>query len=237
MSGVGCTSAATLLVSLAVVAGGCDMGTVEPSLLGGPQVLAARTVPRSASAGAPLTLDAWSWAGEGPPSWQACAAPWQATGSYAGGDGLTCPAGAIALGDGAPLDVTWPSSLAGGGWARLDLDGAVPAVLEVGAWPDLPHPEVAAIVGPAGAPLPTVVAPGQALDLGLETVDPLGAGLSATWFTTAGAIDPWHTAGDGGPTLEVPDDAAGALDVLVVVRDGAGGVGWASVTIALEGGR
>ena len=229
--------AGLVTAALGLVAAACDMGVVEPSLLDGPQILAARTTPRSAAAGEPIVLEALVRGDDATLTWRACAAPWQATGAYgpdSDGDALTCPTDALSLGVGNPLAVTLPEALDGVAWARLDLEGAVPAVLEVGAWPEEAHPEVTGILAAGGAELPSAVGPGVELDLVLEATDPLGEGLTATWFTTAGAVEPWRTTGAGGPVLEVPVDADGAIEVLAVVRDGAGGVGWASATIAVE---
>lgn len=210
---------------VALLAAGCNMGPVEPSLLDGPRVLAVQSTPRSLIAGQAHEITALVWDVDEPLTWQTCPAPWIP------GETITCPTDPIPAGSGNPLTLLAPAGLEKL-WLRLDAgeaSGLPPTIRPLGAFGDAPNPTVVALATPDG-PLPTSIKAGATLQLRAVLADPVGEGLVTNFFTTGGLFEPWRTRDDGLTTLEAPT-TPGPLTLIAVTRDAAAGVGWLEVTL------
>jgi len=199
---------------------GCDMAPAE--ILEAPRVLALRTEPAALAPGEPHTLTALTFAVEAELDWSWCDVAWSPT------EPPSCATGQIALGQGNPLVATLPE--ADSGWllaVPLD-DSALPAVkrLEVGS--GAANPVVSGITTNAGTTT-TVVAPGSTVELRAQTEGD-AAQLVVSWYVTDGTLEPARTLASEAATLEAPS-APGPLRVIAVVREQAGGTGWAEATL------
>lgn len=190
-------------------------------VLSAPRVLALHTEPAALAPGEPHTLTALTFEVDAELAWSWCQVAW------APSDPPTCPTGQIELGEGNPLEVTLPD--APSGWLlAAPLDGAaLPAVKRLDSESGAANPEVTAITS-GDTPLSSV-APGASIALGVTT-DGDPAALVVSWYVTAGTLEPARTLASETATLEAPTEP-GALRVIAVVREQAGGTGWVEATL------
>lgn len=216
-------------VVLGAVSACSDMGP-DPSLLDGPRVLAIRASPRVIpDAGGLVTLEVLAYSAT-TASWQGCETPWQPADE---GATLVCRSGPLLLGTGNPLTVTLPASI-DTLYVRVDAGEALPAVLRLTAGEDdRPNPEVTAIRKADDGELPAALVAEEQLTLKAVATNPAGGDLVTTFYTTGGGVDPWRAVAPDGATLTAPTDP-GAFDVIAVVRDTAGGVGWRRETLQVS---
>ena len=229
------TTRSPLLPLIALVAGlaGCDDMATEPSMLDAPRFLAVRATPPALAPAADVTLEALTWEID-TVRWDACPTPWAPTSP------LSCAAGAVPLGVGNPITFTPPDGLAQL-WIKAEADGApdvLPMIATLATDGPAANPTILG-VAPAEGALPAAVAPGATLPLrallGPATPVPDGADPRrvVSFYTSAGAFDPYRTFDDGETALLAPD-APTTAELRVVVRDAAGGTGWYATTIAVE---
>jgi len=221
------------LLALATLAAACDDMATEPSMLDAPRLLALRATPPNLASGGEVVLEALTW-DIADVRWEACATAWAPTSP------LSCPTGALALGAGNPLTVALPEG-ATALWIKAEAVEApevLPAIVALSSDGPTENPTLAGLVDADGAPL-GAVAPGAEVALhavlGAPTAVPDGADPRrvVSYFTSAGAFDPFRAFDEGLTTFLAPDAPATA-EVRVVVRDAAGGTGWYATTLAVE---
>jgi len=209
--------------------GGCEMKPAET--LDSPRILAIRTTPAALSPGQAHVLEALGFEVPGPIAWAYCRDAWQPT------EPLSCPSGAVALGEGNPLTVTMPEGVTSL-WLKAEAsDGAaLPAVKLVSGDSGAQNPEVQGVVGGSGA-LPTGVAAGAAqvvkVELGGEAA-PAADKLVVSWYVTAGELEPAVILASETSTWTLPM-VGGVARVIAVVREKAGGTGWAEAELTVGG--
>lgn len=210
---------------VAVAAVGCADSGAQPSLLEGPRVLAIRADPVALPAEGPVVLEALAHATT-EFTWRGCVLPWTAQ------TDPVCLGGELALGTGNPVTIDPPASLSAL-HVRLDARGpkgvAEPAILRLQAGAKGVNPTVE-LETASGVALPDGVAKGGTVRLRPRVAGGALADGVNTFFATTGEFSPWHTLGSDASTWTVPG-LPGPATVTVVVRDGAGGVGWRSAAI------
>jgi hypothetical protein len=207
--------------------GGCEMKPAET--LGSPRILAIRTTPPALSPGESHVLEALSFEVAGPIAWSYCRDAWQPT------EPLSCASGAVALGQGNPLTVTLPDGVESL-WLRAEAtDGeALPAVKLVSADSDAQNPEVLGVTGENGA-LPANVAVGAAVVVKVALGDEASADKQVvSWYVTVGELEPAVILASETSTWTMPA-VAGAARLIAVVREKAGGTGWAESALTIGG--
>lgn len=199
---------------------GCEMQPAET--LDYPRVLALRLEPAEPIPGEAHTATALTFE-TGPLTWSLCEEAWTPT--------LTCPTGAISLGEGNPVTFTFPDLESA--WLKAEAEGASPAVKLVEVASGATNPDTAVLVGKDG-PLPPGVEPEAELalrvDLG-ELSDEKKAELVVSWYVTAGTLEPARTLGTEEAILTTP--ASGSVRVVAVIREQAGGTTWAEATLTV----
>jgi len=217
-----------LVLIVAIGAAACDMPSAE--ILDAPRVLGLKSEPANLVPGGEALLTALVFDAPASLDWSLCEAAWAPT------EPLSCPTGAIALGSGNPLSITWPESLTSAWLQAVPGDGgALPAVkrVEVGTAAD--NPTVVAIATLAG-PLPTTLAAGATTDVVVTFPEATASGqLVVSWYTTGGKLDPGRTLGNEAATLVAPM-VAGPMRLIAVVREKAGGTSWTEATLTIGPG-
>ena len=215
-------------LGLAVAGAACADGGAQPWLLQGPRVLAIRADPVALPTGEPVVLEALAHATT-EFTWWGCSQPWIAQADP------VCPSGALALGSGNPVTVDPPAG-APALYVRLDARGpsgrAEPAIVRLQAGATGRNPLVA-IEQDSGAAVPATLA--KAADIRLRPRVPGGSptGAFTTFYATGGTFSPWRTVGSDASRWQAPE-LPGPVTVTVIVRDGQGGVGWQSATVAVQ---
>lgn len=183
-----------------------------------PRVLALKTEPAVLVPGAEHTLTALLFDVAATIEWRACAVAWVPD------EPPSCPTGAIALGQGNPLEVVLPAELDDLWLAASPTWGeALPAVKRLVADAVATNPEVLGLVS-------TPLTPGAPTELRVALADMSNAqDLVVSWYTSAGVLEPGRTLASEPAVLEVP--AAGPVRVIAVVRDTGGGTGWTEATL------
>lgn len=212
--------AAACLSLLPALLAACEMQPAET--LDYPRVLALRLEPAEPVPGEVHTASALTFEA-GPLSWSLCESAWTPT--------LSCPTGAVALGEGNPLTFTFPDLESA--WLKAEGEGASPAVKKVEVGSGAANPSTATIVG-ADGPLPGSLEPTSELSLGVELgdlSDEQKADLVVSWYVTAGTLEPARTLGTEPATLTAP--ASGTVRIVAVIREQAGGTTWAEATLTV----
>lgn len=199
---------------------GCEMQPAET--LDYPRVLALRLEPAEPAPGEVHTASALTFE-VGQLTWSLCEEAWTPT--------LTCPTGAITLGEGNPVSFTFPDLESA--WLKAEAEGASPAVKLVEVDSGANNPTTANLVGETG-PLPPSLEPeaevALRVDLG-DLPDETKAELVVSWYVTAGTLEPAKTLGTETATLTAP--ASGSVRVVAVIREQAGGTTWAETTLTV----
>jgi len=199
-------------------------------ILDTPRVLGLKSEPATLVPGSEAVLTALVFDAPAPIDWSLCEAAWAPT------EPLSCPTGAIVLGRGNPLSITWPESLTSAWLQAVPSDGAaLPAVKRVEAGTAADNPVVVAIATLAG-PLPASLAAGATTDL--VVTFPVATATDQwviSWYTTGGTLDPGRTLGNDAATLIAPTEA-GPLRLIAVVREKAGGTSWTEATLEIVSG-
>jgi len=198
----------------------CEMQPAET--LDYPRVLALRLEPAEPVPGENHTATALTFEA-GALTWSLCEEAWTPA--------LTCPTGAVSLGEGNPITFTFPDLESA--WLKAEADGASPAVKLVEVGSGAINPTRASLVGEDG-PLPASIQPEAELalrvDLG-DLTEEAQAELVVSWYVTAGTLEPARTLGNETATLTAP--ASGAVRVVAVVREQAGGTLWTEATLTV----
>lgn len=214
-----------LAMIVAATAVACAASGARPSLLQGPRVLAIRADPVALPAQGPVVLEALTHAAT-EFKWRGCVLPWSAA------TDPVCPGGELALGTGNPVTIDPPANLSVL-HVRLDSRGpagvAEPAILRLQAGAKGVNPVVELELA-TGLALPAGVVKAGSVRLRSRVAGGVLADGVNTFFATAGEFSPWHTLRADVSTWAVPG-LPGAATLTVVVRDGAGGVGWRSAAV------
>lgn len=198
----------------------CEMQPAET--LDYPRVLALRLEPAEPVPGETHSATALTFE-TGALTWSLCEEAWTPA--------LTCPSGALTLGEGNPISFTFPDLESA--WLKAEAEGASPAVKLVEVDSGATNPTTASLVGKDG-PLPPSVEPeaevALRVDLGGLT-DEAKAELVVSWYVTAGTLEPAKTLATEEAILTAP--TSGSVRIVAVIREQAGGTTWTEATLTV----
>jgi hypothetical protein len=223
---------------LLALSAGCSMD-FEPSLVEQGTILALRATQEVEPDG-PIEVEALT-VGVESLSWSVCGAPW--TGSE---DGLECMTPswnleADSTGTGTTLDVGASpipaeyKELLESLWVRADGDdeAVVPAVLAVSLTQAPNNPELIGVLLDGVAPEDWTGASGAEIEVTPVWADDTASeGATTSFYTTAGAFDPWRIT-DSGTTVLTLEGTETTLTLYVIARFLGEGATWTQVEVNL----
>ena len=229
---------APLLGALLTLSAGCTMD-FEPSLVEEGTILALRATQEVEPDG-PIQIEALT-VGVESLSWSVCGAPW--TGTQTGLECIT-PSWNLAADeatssatldlDQSPIPAEYKDLLESL-WVRAegDSDDVVPAVLTVSLTQAPNNPELVGVLLDGVAPGDWTGSNGVEIEVTpVWTGDAASEGATTSFYTTAGAFDPWRIT-DSGTTVLTLEGTETTLTVYVIARFLGEGATWTQVEVNL----